>query len=223
MKGESIGFRPPPPDDLAMEAINALFPSRPERPKPPTMYDRLAEGMTEEERPRQVLAVPDPVVLFKERQPDELAPAFTRTWRVGLNDMPRLGWVIERMIARCPHLMPPACEGVLRGLMLEPACFFQMTDNAIASARFVHHDAIARPYVEVLFALHTDIGPEGGGIRGSQGEKDAIQLLRLIRDWGKLQGAVEVRRLNAVSDLSASILTKDLQNAARRDEVWLPL
>ena len=221
MKSPSLGNLGPPPDDLAMEAINALFPEKPPRPKPRTLYDDLPEGITDGDPPPPPLKVPEPVVLFKEREADELVPAFGKVRRVSFNDLMQHSWMIERLVARCPHLTPAQAQSHVRGYLYDPHNFLQMTDNAIACARYVR-DSFTPPQVELMFVLHRDIGPEGGNIKGSQGERDAVQLVRAIRDWGKLKGASAMCRLNMVSDLPAGVFVQECKGQ-RRDEVWIPL
>ena len=204
-----------------MAAINALFPPKPPRPPPRTLADGLPEGISDPGVPPPPLKLPEPTVLVKERAPDELVPAFARTWRVNLNDLPNLAWVVGRLVARCPHLNEAAAQGLLRGYMMDATCFFQMSDKSIAVARLVR-DSFLPLHVEVNFILHNDHGPEGGHIKGSQGEKDAIYLLRLIREWARHQRAMSVTRISDVSDLPPGVLVKD-GGCERRDEVWLPL
>ena len=221
MKSESLGYGPPPPEEDAMAAINALFPKKPERPPPRTLYDDLPDGISDP-GVAPVLKVPEPTVLVKEREADELVPAFAKLRRVGFNDVMQHSWMIERLLARCPHLSPAQAQSQIRGYMYDQTAFLQMTDNAIAAAKFVR-DSFLPPHVEVLFVLHRDIGPEGGNIRGSQGEKDAVQLLRAIRDWGKLSHAQEMTRITDVCDLSPGAVIKDLFSSERREDVWLDL
>jgi hypothetical protein len=219
-QNKRLGWRDPPPADLAKEVYDALFPPRPERPPVRTLADNLPEGITDGDPVMPGLKKPEPLVFYKERQPDELVPAATRLWRVGLNDLPQLGWLIERLMRKCPHVPPHTWQTTLVSFMHDNS-FFQRSPNAVGLARFVN-DVFAPPHVEVLFLFHTDLGPEGGSQRNSQGEKDAIAIVRAMREWGRHQGATEVRRLNELSDMPTSVFTNDLRGE-KRDEAWIAI
>lgn len=221
MKGESIGWMPPPPEDLAMEAINALFPKKEPRPPPRTLADDLPVGISDPGIPPPPLKLPEPTVLVKERAADELVPAFSKTWRASLNDLMRCPWIAQRLVARSPHLSISAAQALLRGTLQDPFGFFQMSEHAILAARYLR-DSFLPPHVEMMFLLHTDRGPEGGHIKGSQGEKDAVQLLRGLRDWAKHQGASAITRMSDVNDLPPSVIVQELKGQ-RRDEVWMAI
>lgn len=215
-------WQDPPPEDLAREVWDELFPPEKRKPRPPpkTLYDNLPEGITEEDMPVAGLRKPDPLVFYKERPADETIPAATRLWRVSLNDLHHMGWLIERLMARSPHVPAHAWQGTLMTLM-SSGYFFQRSERAVALARFVN-EPWNPPFVEPLFILHQDLGSEGGSQRGSQGEKDCIALVRAMREWGKHQGAQELRRLNAFSDLPPSVFVNDLRGD-KREEAWLQI
>lgn len=217
--GQSLGWRDPPPEDLSKEVYDTLFPPRPERPKPRTLYDDLPEGLTEVDNPIIGLKKPEPLELYKPRQPDELVPAMTRLWRVSLNDLAHLGWLIERLMVRSPHIQPHMWQGTLMSYMADNAYFFQRSERAVGLARLTS-GPFHPTYVEPLFLLHQDLGTEGGSQRNSQGEKDAVAITRAMREWGRHQGATQMRRLNYFSDLSPSVFVNDLK-AERREDVWL--
>jgi hypothetical protein len=119
---------------------------------------------------------------------------------------------------RCPHVQAHTWAGTLLSYMNDNGYFFQRSERAVGLARFVS-GPFSAPHVEVLFLFHTDLGSEGGSQRGSQGEKDCIALVRAMMAWGRHQGAGEVRRLNALTDLSASVFMNDLKTAEKRDDV----
>jgi hypothetical protein len=225
MKSESIPYREPPPDDLAREVYEALFPPRRVYPPPKTLYDGLEPGMTDADPPVVTgLKLPPPMVLEKPRAADEVVPAFTRLWRVGLNDLMHLGWVNERLMRRNPHVPPHMWHGTLIAYATtDNSVFFQRSEHAVALARFVQ-DVFAPPFVEALFVLHQDQGPEGGSIKGSPGENDAIALVRAMRNWGKLKGAVEIRRLNDFNDVPPVRWMDTFKGTAgRREEVRIEI
>ena len=76
--------------------------------------------------------------------------------------------------------------------------------------------------IDFLVILHRDRGTEGGNIKGSPGERQAIALVQAMRDWGKMQRAIELRRLNECSDLPGNVLVREL-TCQRREEVWLAI
>jgi hypothetical protein len=162
------------------------------------------------------LAVPEPLELWKKRAADEEVPYQTRLWRVGLNDMPKLGWLIERLMRAAPHVPAHQWQSHLVSYMTSGE-FFQRSERAVGLARYRQGDFSA-PHVDVIFLLHQDLGSEGGSKRGSQGEKDCIALVRAMIEWGRHQGAQEVRRLNHLTDLSASVFANDLK-AEKREEM----
>jgi hypothetical protein len=223
MRGESMPqlHAAPPPEDLAKEVYDALFPPRPPRPPPRTLYDDLEPGITDATPPVEGLKLPEPLVLVKERSPDELVPAATRLWRVGLNDLAHLGWLIERLMRRCPHTQPHTWQGTLMTYAADNFMFFQRSERAVGLATLAI-GPFYPTFVEVLFLFHTDLGPEGGSLRGSQGEKDCIAIVRAMQQWGKRMGAVEVRRLNALSDMATGSFTNDLRGD-KRDEAWIAI
>ena len=223
MAGVKLGWREPPPEELSKEVYEAIFgPPKPPKPKPRTLYDDLPEGITDADPPPEPLKRPEPIELFKPRQPDELMPAITRLWRVGLNDLSQLGWLIERLMRKSPHVQPHMWQGTLMSFMADNAYFFQRSEKAVGLARIVS-GPFAPTYVEPLFLLHTDLGTEGGSQRGSQGEKDSIAIIRAMAEWGRHQGTSKMRRLNYFTDLSASVFMNDLRKAEKRDDVWLPI
>lgn len=205
------GYKPPPPEDLAEAAESVL---------PPPREDTHPEGMSDPGVPPAPLKLPEPMVPKKERPPDELVPAFTQITRVGLGDMPGLQWVIERLDARFPST-PNYWHALLHSCLNNDQFFFRRGERAVALAT-MFNEPFGPRHVRVYFVFHQDVGPQGGSIRNSQGEKEALALVRAMRDWGQRQGAVEIKYLNHCSDVPAHIWVKELK-AERYEEVFLPI
>lgn len=193
-------------------------------PEPPpyvrTLADDLPDGLSDPGVAPPPLRYPPPATWLTQRLPPQ-EPAFGRLTRVGFGDIPQLGWVVERLAQRYPQLSPNGWLTRLRGFMNTNEHFFMKAERAVALAQVVR-DAFGLLYVEPLFIFHRDRGPEGGNLKGSEGERDAAALVRAMRNWARQQRATSLRRMTECSDLPPGYIVKEL-GGERRDEVSIPL
>lgn len=213
---KSIPYGPPPPEDQRREARTIL------PPPPPyvrTLADRLPDGLSDPGVPPLPIQLGEPLVLVKPREPQE--PAFGKVTRVGLGDDAHLVWMAERLVVQYPRVQAAKWVALLRQYINQNEVFFRKTDRAAILAE-ANSNNLMGEYVQVVFVLHKDLGPEGGNIKGSQGEREAMTLVREMRNWAKLKGAAEIVGLNEFSDLPPGVYVKEFR-AERRETVWMSL
>jgi len=200
------------------------FKPKREYPAARTLYDNLPAGITEtgSDKPPEsaVLALPEATVLVRERPADETTPALSRTRRFTLADVSTFAWLFERLAAKFPGVLPQSWAGRLTGYSSDSSYFFQRTERAVGLAMAVREPLGTEIYVLPLFILHTDVGPEGGSLHNSKGERDAIHLLNEMALWGKRQGANEVRKIGAQCELPPGRLV-ERHKCEKRDEIFL--
>jgi hypothetical protein len=134
-------------------------------------------------------------------------------------------WLIDRLKQEFPHVPHPTWLGRLRGFTTDNSYLFVCSERAVLLATVARDPFATRPYVLPLFLFHTTRGPEGGNLAGSDGEREAIGLLREAARWGKQMGASELRHVAEHSDVPAGSIMHLLQaqwlHAERRDEIVL--
>ena len=213
-----------PGEDVPKEVYEAIFgPPKPPRPPPRTLWDNLQPGMTDTAPPLEPLKKPEPLVLIKPRQPDEEIPAFGKVTRVMLGDLALLlsGGLLARLIETFPDINPTSWSSFLGVLTNDRNCFFRKTERAIAMAVVTSDGFTRTSYVRLVFLFHQDRGPEGGSVGNSQGEKEAIQLLRELRLWAKQIGASEISGLNHNADIPPSVISNYLRGTQMREDMVL--
>lgn len=212
----SIPYGPPPPEDQRREARTIL-------PPPPahvrTLGDLLPEGISDPGELPPPIQLGEPLVLVKPREPQE--PAFGKVTRVGFGDAETLHWIAERLAAKYPRAPLAKWYGLVRQYVNLNEVFFRKTERAAILAAAVSDNFLGE-YISVSFVLHKDLGPEGGSIQNSQGEREATTLVRELRNWAKLKGAGEIVGLHEFSDLPSSVYVQRFKGE-RRETVWIPL
>lgn len=159
--------------------------------------------------PDTSIKLPEPVVLIKEREADELAPAFGDTRRVSRGDLARLlaGWLHARLVESFPNIASGAWIRQLGAMTDVSTVFFRQSERAVLFAMIVQNTLFStKPIVICHFLFHQDLGPEGGSQRESEGEKQALLLAREVRNWARQLGAVEVTGFEEHCDLPWSRL-----------------
>lgn len=220
MRQQRSSFIPeePPPPELAAAVRAALgVPDKaPPAPPPPGLAEVLPEGMTDAAPPLAGLKLP-PLPEPPPRPADETMPAFGPIERMNLADLAHMGWLSTRLVLRYPHIGEGQWLGRLRMYMMDNAYFFVRSGQAAALATVVRAALQPKPYVMVLFCIHSEASkPER-----EDAERDCVRLMREIVRWAKTLGAEEMRGLTDFCDLNPSELLRHIGGSERRDELFV--
>ena len=202
--GRIIMSGDPPPElrDKVREALGLTpFDQIGPTPAPTPVADAAPEGLSEAPTPDPTpeIKLPPPT-LFRERQPDEVIPAFTKIRRVNDADLTTIPWLLDRLKEHWPRVAPNAWYSRLRVYMHDNGYLFVRNDKAIALA-FVARDLFdEKPWVSPVFVLYGDKGKPVAEAEG--GEAEAVQLVREIIRWARTLGATEVRDLHRHNDIT---------------------
>jgi hypothetical protein len=213
--------RPRDPEQVAA-ALRAF--ERPRKtPRPVPMSEQVPEGIaTDEPEPQPwTPKLPEPTVLRKPPEPDELVPAFGEITRVTMGDLPRLNWMLERLLEAFPAVGRHNWASRLASMMNVSSHFFCKTEHAVILETVANNLFQDVQFVWVSFAFHNTRGPEGGNVPDSAGEQELIHLIRAAANWGRQQRLKEVRNLTDHVDIPPSRLEAVLRRVEKREElVW---
>lgn len=207
----------PPPPELAAAVRSALGLDKEPAPPKPTMADALPEGLSEANPPAQGLKMPPPLPVLPPRPADETMPAFGPVIRVNLADLAHMGWLSTRLVLRYPHIAEGQWLGRLRMYMMDNAYLFVRSGQAAALAMVVRDAFRPKPYVSVLFCMHSEASKPAK--ERESAERDCVLLLREVVRWSKTLAAEEIRGLSDFCDLSPSEILREVSSSERRDEI----
>lgn len=208
----------PPPPELAAAVRSALGLDKEPAPPKPTMADALPEGLSEANPLPEGLKMPPPLPVLPPRPADETMPAFGPVIRVNLADLAHMAWLSTRLMLRYPHIAEGQWLGRLRLYMMDNAYLFIRSGEAAALSMVVRDAFRPKPYVSLLFCMHSKASKPPSEERESA-ERDCVRLLREIVRWSKTLAAEEIRGLSDFCDLSPSALLQQISSSERRDEI----